>query len=204
MVSDSGSVLYNTYFDQPFDKLQLSADEKARLKQIAFFKHRPYIKRAVFISTPHRGSRFATNAIGRLGKRLVRTPGQMMEFAQDIAEASPDAFSSIKGFDPQKITSIDSLRPDNPTLIALECMPIMVPYHSIMGDRGYGALGNEGDGVVRYWSSHLDGAQSELVVPSTHRAQENPMTIQEIDRILREHLQSAAMAPKPKAKSSSR
>jgi pimeloyl-ACP methyl ester carboxylesterase len=201
MVSDSGNVLYNTYFDQPLDKLQLPADEKAKLKEIAFFKHRPYIKRAVFISTPHRGSRFATNAIGKLGRRLVTAPGRMMEFTQNIAEASPDAFSSIKGFDPGKITSIDSLRPDNPTLKALECIPIMVPFHSIMGDRGYGALGNEGDGVVRYWSSHLDGAQSELIVPSDHGAQQDPMAIQEIDRILREHLQSAAMAPKQKTAS---
>ena len=66
-----------------------------------------------------------------------------------------------------------------------------MPYHSIMGDRGKG--GNKdhtkpvsSDGVVPYWSSHLDGAQSELVVPSAHPAHQNSQAIAEVRRILRE------------------
>jgi hypothetical protein len=42
---------------------------------------------------------------------------------------------------------------------------------------------------VPYWSSHLDGAQSELIVPSDHRAQRNPEAIAEVDRILKLHHQ---------------
>ena len=33
-----------------------------------------------------------------------------------------------------------------------------VPYHSIIGDRGRGDTPKSSDGVVPYWSSHLDGA----------------------------------------------
>jgi len=43
-----------------------------------------------------------------------------------------------------------------------------IPYHSIIGDRGRGDTPNSSDGVVPYWSSHLDGAQSEKIVPSEH------------------------------------
>jgi hypothetical protein len=45
-----------------------------------------------------------------------------------------------------------------------------IPYHSIIGDRGGGDTPNSSDGVVPYWSSHLDGAQSELIVNSDHGA----------------------------------
>jgi hypothetical protein len=59
-----------------------------------------------------------------------------------------------------------------------------IPYHTIVGDRGRGDTPNSSDGVVPYWSSHLDGATSELVVPSHHSAHQNPQAIVEVRRIL--------------------
>jgi len=41
---------------------------------------------------------------------------------------------------------------------------------------------------VPYWSSHLDGAKSELIVHSGHGAQYNPQAIQEVARILKQNL----------------
>jgi hypothetical protein len=71
-----------------------------------------------------------------------------------------------------------------------------VPYHSIIGDRGKG--GNldhtkpeSTDGVVPYWSSHIDGAQSEVIVPSGHWSNQHPMAIAEVRRILYLHLGKA-------------
>ncbi|MEI6653820.1 MAG: hypothetical protein WCP45_03565 [Verrucomicrobiota bacterium] len=40
-----------------------------------------------------------------------------------------------------------------------------------------------------YWSSHLDGAQSELIIPSHHWTNQHPRGIAEVGRILHEHLQ---------------
>jgi hypothetical protein len=40
------------------------------------------------------------------------------------------------------------------------------------------------DGVVPYWSSHLAGAQSELIVRSGHGVIDNPDAIREVIRIL--------------------
>src|SRR5439155_989102 len=70
---------------------------------------------------------------------------------------------------------------------AVDKLPITrrIPYHSIMGDRGGGDTPNSSDGVVPYWSSHLDGAQSELIVNSDHGAQSNPDAIREVERILK-------------------
>jgi hypothetical protein len=59
-----------------------------------------------------------------------------------------------------------------------------IPYYSIIGDRGHGDTPQSSDGVVAYWSSHLDGAQSELIVPSNHSSPQNPQAIAEVRRIL--------------------
>jgi hypothetical protein len=73
-------------------------------------------------------------------------------------------------------------------LPVINSAPISVPYHSIIGDRGKGNSPNSTDGVVAYWSSHLDGAKSELIVPGPHGSCTLPQTIAELDRILRLNL----------------
>ena len=60
--------------------------------------------------------------------------------------------------------------------------------HSIIDDRGRGDSPDSSDGVVPYWSSHLDEAVSEKIVPSDHGAPSNPEAIEDILRILRLHL----------------
>ena len=64
-----------------------------------------------------------------------------------------------------------------------------IPYHSIIGDRGRGDTPHSSDGVVPYWSSHLEGAKSEKIVPSDHGANQNAEGITEVIRILKEHSQ---------------
>ena len=64
-----------------------------------------------------------------------------------------------------------------------------VPFHSIMGDRGKGGHPDHtrpmsSDGFVPYWSSHLDGAVGERIVPSGHNAHQHPEAIEEVRRIL--------------------
>jgi hypothetical protein len=41
---------------------------------------------------------------------------------------------------------------------------------------------------VPYKSSHLEGAESELIVPSDHAATAHPLTVLEVKRILKLHL----------------
>ena len=88
--------------------------------------------------------------------------------------------------------SIDTLAPSNRFVKSINTIPMTegIPYHSIMGDRGRGDTPNSSDGVVPYWSSHLEGAQSELIVPSDHGAHQHPQTIQEVHRILKLHARS--------------
>jgi hypothetical protein len=64
-----------------------------------------------------------------------------------------------------------------------------------MGDRGLGGGPESSDGVVHYSSSHLDGAESELIVPAGHTVFSNDTAVNEIKRILHENvLRNAATA----------
>jgi hypothetical protein len=53
------------------------------------------------------------------------------------------------------------------------------------------------DGVVKYSSAHLAGVESELVVRSGHSCQGNPATIEEVRRILLEHLRKENQSNRP-------
>ena len=58
--------------------------------------------------------------------------------------------------------------------------------HSIIGDRGReGPIGESSDGVVEYWSSHLDEAATETIVPAGHAMLSKPEVIEETEKLLR-------------------
>jgi hypothetical protein len=93
--------------------------------------------------------------------------------------------------DPRKFrppNSIYGLSQKNPLLLALEKLPIEAPHNSIIGDRGRGDPPKSSDGVVPYWSSHLDTAQSELIVPTDHGAMNHPKAFEEVRHVLLQRL----------------
>ncbi|HEY4256952.1 MAG TPA: alpha/beta fold hydrolase [Candidatus Udaeobacter sp.] len=150
------------------------------------FRANPRIQRVVFVCTPHRGSKMASGGLGKFAISLINLPGQ-------LTTVMKDAFTSgellqLTGSSKRMPNSVWGLKPSNPALAVLNSAPISVPYHSIIGDRGKGDSPNSTDGVVPYWSSHLDGAKSECIVPGPHGSCELPQTIAELDRILRLNL----------------
>jgi hypothetical protein len=150
------------------------------------FRANPRIKRVVFICTPHRGSDLASNGIGKIGISLITLPTRLTTVMMDSLTGSD--LAQITGSSKRLPNSITGLKPTSPALPVINSVPISVPYHSIIGDRGRGDSPNSSDGVVAYWSSHLDGAQSECIVPGPHGSCQLPQTIAELDRILRLHI----------------
>ena len=153
------------------------------LKNMLEFKHLPFIKRVIFIAVPHRGSFFAQTAIGRFGSYMIRLPQKLVSSVKKILHDQ----SLIN---PTLSTGIDDLTPDSWTLQMLCSIPFKenVPCHSIIGNRSQEGIPGGTDGIVPYSSSHLDNVSSELIVKSGHSAQQNPLAIQEIRRILLQHL----------------
>jgi hypothetical protein len=89
------------------------------------------------------------------------------------------------------------VRPGNRFVQTLAASPLApgVIAHSIIAVRGEGPITSGNDGVVAYESAHLDGVASEKVVRSSHSTQSEPDTIQEVRRILREHVVGPAEKP---------
>ena len=149
------------------------------------FKANPRIKRVVFICTPHLGSKMASAGIGELAIKLISLP---VDLVTTIESEVPEA--TLRKINNGRLpNSVSNLAPNAPYLAVLNRESIQAPYHSIIGNRGKpGPLADSSDGVVPYWSSHLDGAKSECIVPGPHGSCELPQTIAELDRILRLHL----------------
>jgi pimeloyl-ACP methyl ester carboxylesterase len=149
------------------------------------FKANPRIKRVVFICTPHLGSKMASAGIGELAIKLISLP---VDLVTTIESEIPE--ETLRKINNGRLpNSVSNLAPNAPYLAVLKRESIQAPYHSIIGNRGKpGPLADSSDGVVPYWSSHLDGAQSEVIVPGPHGACQLPQTIAELDRILRLNL----------------
>jgi pimeloyl-ACP methyl ester carboxylesterase len=192
MITDAGEKIWRDFFATSPAKTPLSNDTRKLLEESLVFNHQPDVQRVIFISTPHRGSKLASGWIGRIGAALVRTPRL---FTSVYTSTKPLLVSDPAARTLKRMpNSVDTLEPNDRFVQAVDKLPITrgIPYHSIMGDRGRGNTPNSSDGIVPYWSSHLDGAQSELIVDSGHDAQSNPEAIHEVARILKENLAVAS------------
>jgi pimeloyl-ACP methyl ester carboxylesterase len=175
-----GDALVNSYV--PKNHLaaykKLPADHIGR--RMLEFRANPEIERIIFISTPHRGSKVADWSLSTWFTKFLRMPTKLTSAVVDIVPSVAKT--------PWQYSSISRLSPTNPLYKILETLPIQAPHHSIIGDRGRGDTPNSSDGVVAYWSSHLQSAESEVIVPDDHGAFDDPTAIKEMKRILLKNL----------------
>ena len=187
MITDSGDTLWMKIFGKPPEQVDLSPATKQFAMDSLIFRHRDEVGRVIFISAPLRGSTLASTWFGRISSMLVKAPAALLSAGSDALKVTTFHAGDLKL---KRIpNSVDTLAPNNRFVKTINTVPITpgIPYHTICGDRGKGGAPNCSDGVVPYWSSHLDGAQSELVVPSSHGAHQNPQAIEEVKRILKLH-----------------
>jgi len=185
---DTGSRLWNSISRVPLAELPASEDFRTLLGRALFVQPLPFVRRVVFVATPHRGS-FRTGAwVNGLLRRLVRLPGNLVLMSRDTLSQGTGAFYAARTT-VRLPTAAENMTPGNPFLEGLAAIPVAdgVPYHSIIAVQGDGPPEEGNDGVVAYRSAHLDGATSELVVRSSHSTQSEPATIQEVRRILHVH-----------------
>lgn len=175
---------------KPIDDLMISDLVKDDFKMIFETPQPSGIKRVVFLSTPHHGSNRANTWYGGFVATLIKIPNSLAQFdLLSVAESMTDLGKSVFNHG-RPVNSMVTLRTGNPALEFVADRPILprVSYHSIIGDRGKGDSPNSSDGVVPYASSHLDGTESVLVVPSGHSSHRDPAAVKELQRILLEHL----------------
>jgi len=194
-VVDSGLAFWHQMTPLSPEELRADPNTLEFLKRSLIFTPEPFVKRVVFVCTPQRGSYLAALSLARVVGSLVKLPADLTKRMVDIASLNQGkiAWQSID----ELPTSIDNMNPGNHFMKALAALPLApgVRAHSIIAVDGDGPLEDASDGVVRYASAHIEGVESEKIVHSSHSAQGNPETIEEIRRILLLHLQESKEVP---------
>jgi pimeloyl-ACP methyl ester carboxylesterase len=206
--TDTGDTLLRLAVSNRLDKL--TAEDRAALESWLVYKPLPFVKRVVFICTPHRGSYQAGGLVVELARRLVSLPSKLNDSMQDLASraaliqddqaAEKAEAAQAKAFMP---TSVYGMSSKNKFLVPMANIPIApgIAGHSIIAVKGDGDYHDGDDGVVKYSSAHVEYVESELVVHSGHSCQSLPVTIGEVRRILYEHLGSIPEAARARAQS---
>ncbi len=182
---DSGMGLWP--FSVAPDELDVSAETRELLTHALIIKPLPFVKRVIFVATPHRGSYQALGLLGALGSWLVNLPGRLAKLSVDLLTLQKQGvfLGSATGIP----TAIDNMNPNNSFIKSLAAIPIAegVIANSIIAVDSDAPLAEAGDGVVKYMSAHIEGVESEKIVRSGHSVQGNPETILEVKRILHGH-----------------
>ncbi len=194
MLSSSGDRLWDALLERyPLHGRRLERVQK-EVGPYVRFEPLPDVSRAIFVAAPHRGTPFAENRISRWAAGLVKLPVSVLGRITDVAQLLVVPDSADAEVLTRPVNSIDNLSSNDPFVRLSAELPIspMVRYHSIIGNYTPAqSLLDSSDGVVPYSSSHLAGAESEIVIPFGHSVQETPEAIMEIRRILHVHLQQA-------------
>jgi pimeloyl-ACP methyl ester carboxylesterase len=189
LATEMGDQFWAVVSRKPFDQVELEPDDREELRRLLFWKPVPGVNEVIFLATPHRGTRMADASFAQLGRKLVGLPASLLRFQERVLSAAIDALDGVK-VSRRSFTGIDSLSPEAPIYRAFERAPFApgLTYHSVIGDRGRGDSPESSDGVVGYWSSHLEDAESELIVPTGHDVQTHPNTEAKIKKILLRYL----------------
>jgi triacylglycerol esterase/lipase EstA (alpha/beta hydrolase family) len=187
---DSGDAFWRNVSSKAFESLAMDDETRKLLRRAIFLAPLPFVRRLVFISTPHRGSYVAGSWIVHQAARLIQAPLEVTRRMTEFATLNKDALTveAIRGAP----TAVDNMTPGNTFVKTLASLPIApgIVAHSIISVDAEGPPQGRNDGVVEYDSAHIDGVESELVVRSPHSCQDNPHTIEEVRRILLEHLRT--------------
>jgi pimeloyl-ACP methyl ester carboxylesterase len=192
LVLDSGDDFWHLVAREPLDQLKGSPQTLQELQRVFYFDRQSSIKRVVFLATPHRGSKLV-EPTAYLFDRFLKLPRDLRDAAHDAARENPEVWpEAAKHPDKASLpTSLDMLTPGSPALevLARHDAPAGVHFHSIIGViHGQGTKSS--DGFVPYSSSHIDGVDSEVLVPAGHsEVHDHPLAVLEIRRILRQHLE---------------
>lgn len=192
--TDTGDEIIRSVLGKGLDELDVSDEQRMNIKRASVFESLPFVKRVVFISTPHRGSSLVTGWVRNFIRKLVTLPAKVLDTTSDVMAAIPEENIPDKWHHEETFTSIDSMSPDNPALIALSEIELAhgVKGHSIIAVKGDDDPIKGTDGVVTYESAHLDYVESEFIVqPCDHSSQWHPLTIEEVRRILHLHLKES-------------
>ena len=191
LLQDPGDSLVRQASGKPWTEVQkmCTPEQQKLIEDVALYHSVPFVRRVLFLAVPHRGSKMAQYMQVRMIARLIKLPTGLVNDLTGIVKTLSAKQNAADKFEIRIRSGLEGLSPKDHSLRALQALPLRsdVPFHSIIGNNKKATPGGT-DGVVEYWSSHLDQVRSELVVQSGHSVQQHPVAIYEVRRILLEHL----------------
>ncbi len=177
----------------------MSPYQQAKLKKHPIVSERLKIQpitnfdRAVFMSSPNRGTDFADLWFTRAARKIIKLPGAFLGAVTDtITNQDIDAKDILTRIDKGLIQNGPSDLSHKSKFMALTediNPPKGFVFHSIIGNKTNSKDPDVmTDGIVPYKSAHLDGATSEVIIKGGHSIQKTPEAVLELRRILRQHL----------------
>ena len=91
LVSSSGNSVWGSVFAVPPQQLKGDPQTIRQIKDALIFRSNPSVVRAIFVATPHRGSKLAESWIGRVGASLIRLPTTVQNALVEVATENPQA-----------------------------------------------------------------------------------------------------------------
>ncbi len=188
-VVESGDAFWRNISKRPLAELTMSQDSRELLQRTMFVHPLAFVRRVVFVATPHHGSYVAGNWLAHQAARLFTAPLQVTRLVTEAVTLNRDALAveNLRGAP----TAVDNMTPGNQFVKTLATLPVApdVAVNSIIAVDDHGPPWHgKNDGVVEYDSAHIEPVESELVVRSPHSCQANPHTIEEVRRILLKHM----------------
>lgn len=184
----SGDAFWSAVAYKPIETVRLPDEMRRDFVEQFYFGPQPFVRRVIYIATPHGGSSLASRAVGRVASMVVRQPPQATALHRMIIEANPGV--ATPEFEQRIPTTVDVLEPSSPLLAALRSLSpsCTVTTHSIIGDVHHSPLGGRDDCIVPVESAREGGVASEVFVPASHtKVHHHPKTVVEVTRILVEH-----------------
>jgi hypothetical protein len=90
---ESGTRFWANVSPEPLDQLELTPETVEILRRSMFYQPLPFVRRVVFISTPHRGSYLTTLSPSRWISRLIRAPVALTQLSYDLLARNQNALA---------------------------------------------------------------------------------------------------------------
>lgn len=166
-VSYSDDKLWRAISDVPLNDALNTGPIPDETVSAFLFQPVPHVKRVVYMATPHQGSNWTQQPLGRLGRWLINVPDRTLVEYRRLIRGNPGLFRNPG---PTPPTSLDHLIPGNPIIRSSNALRYseMVVTHSIIGTGYQSPDGLIGDGVVPVISAHRPDVRTERLVKATH------------------------------------
>src|SRR6185436_13935661 len=122
---DAGDRFCRNISSEPFDEVPMSPQTRDMVREVMFVTPLPFVKRVIFLCTPHRGSFLATPRIlRRLIERLVRLPSDLERVVAEMTGLSSSGRHHVSLERGRIPTSVDNMHPEHPFIRTLIDLPI--------------------------------------------------------------------------------